>query len=1020
MSRSITRLVLAAVGLCSACDYAAPGGTTSGGQLYPKGASADGRTIETFVTPYVIQAGAVATIECVVAKGGEHLAGAAVEIAIEPDDTGLYVTAGQAAFRPTRSGVYQIRCATADGAVRDETSVPLTVQPGPPVELDTVLDLELAPAGMRVAVACPLLDAYGNAVVGAATGLETNGPLTVEPDPLGDYFVRGSLAGEFDLACEKDGEIDGTPAVLTVIPGPPGGSQTVVDRTTAGPTEVVSVSCSVDDGYGNPLDGPEPEFFVMPPFGESAGSSGLLLTASGFSARSTGEYQVFCHVPGYAAADESPATVVIEPGLPKSWIVELPVQDCYWQDRALPLAVEVMDAWGNPVPDAPIELEATPSYGVFADERGWHITEEGDYDVVISVGGEHADDADLAPQEFSFRVDSTAPEFQIVSPARAEAILGGTTATSSVAVSGNVVDSLSDIVSVTFDGVAQVVPAHTTVVPLSHSLTSRWGMGVVTGEAVDACGNRRVLAQSYLRSPSYYSASTTQAAGARVGGGALGRLNQVIIDDAWRADLDDLASLGEAALRAFDFNAALSPGAVLASDPIECDGTCPEEQGYTFWRHPQATRRISVSGPYIHYIRAVSGGFEFEVEVQNFAFPWRLHVGACAWYTFCQTFDGTFDGWVQADWVRATGTLGLSAVGGKPTVSVHSIDLATQDFSINVQCDDWIQWFCDWAAEQGSNLARQAMEDAVEQAVRDELPPALNDALDGFSFETGFDLPAPLSRRINMASGLETLRFCGPDVGVWGANCTAAGRSADLGAWAQVFPTARGVDIPTTSRGAIRRDGGQPSFSSSAYAFGIGLKDDLLNQALWAVWYSGALDVDETDIAVLAPDIDLEGSSVRIVAKSPPVLMPGTAEYPIEVGIGDLYIDATVDAARLLGEDVESRMMHVTLYVSAIAAGNVDIDPDKNQLVLALSPEPQIWIEVVSLDVPGYEAAMSDLFNQVAEVLVPQLMSDVVGAFPIPTVELPEVPGWYDTEWSLANGELDRSGGYFRLTGSIR
>ena len=39
--------------------------------------------------------------------------------------------------------------------------------------------------------------------------------------------------------------------------------------------------------------------------------------------------------------------------------------------------------------------------------------------------------------------------------------------------------------------------------------------------------------------------------------------------------------------------------------------------------------------------------------------------------------------------------------------------------------------------------------------------------------------------------------------------------------------------------------GALPSFDRGPYSFGIGLRDDLINQVLWAVWYGGGLSLDD-------------------------------------------------------------------------------------------------------------------------------------------------------------------------------
>ena len=106
-------------------------------------------------------------------------------------------------------------------------------------------------------------------------------------------------------------------------------------------------------------------------------------------------------------------------------------------------------------------------------------------------------------------------------------------------------------------------------IPISVGQTSRWGLSIVDGAARDECGNRTILAQSYLRSgdttsTGYLAAATSPNTEARVSKGILAQLNQELIDDNDNL-MDDLASIGEAVLLSMDFDDLVDPGYVFAS-----------------------------------------------------------------------------------------------------------------------------------------------------------------------------------------------------------------------------------------------------------------------------------------------------------------------------------------------------------------------------------------------------------------------------------------------------------------------
>ena len=153
------------------------------------------------------------------------------------------------------------------------------------------------------------------------------------------------------------------------------------------------------------------------------------------------------------------------------------------------------------------------------------------------------------------------------------------------------------------------------------------------------------------------------------------------------------------------------------------------------------------------------------------------------------------------------------------------------------------------------------IEAELSSAVREQVGPLLQDFLAGFEVATAIEIPAPVNMTLNLASALDMLSFKGPSGSGYG----------DLGLFTQVYPSSRGGGIPWNSRGSIRKNGSAPSFSSSAYAFGVGLKDDLINQVLWGMWYGGGLDI--SDLSGLLAGGDFDNVSLSFDALSPPCLL---------------------------------------------------------------------------------------------------------------------------------------------------
>ena len=119
---------------------------------------------------------------------------------------------------------------------------------------------------------------------------------------------------------------------------------------------------------------------------------------------------------------------------------------------------------------------------------------------------------------------------------------------------------------------------------------------------------------------------------------------------------------------------------------------------------------------------------------------------------------------------------------------------------------------------------------------------------------------------------------------------------------------------------------------------------------------------------------------------------------------------------------------------SAVVGGSLDIDPTTNEIMVALDPNPQIYVEVVQIDDEGYQGVMTDLFASLLRIVVPRLLGDVLGSIPIPEFDLGALGLGINTTLSLSNGSLGRpntsnscvsgtellSAGHFCLTGSLQ
>ena len=145
---------------------------------------------------------------------------------------------------PTAVGEYLVFCATADGAVTDSVGDSFTVVPAEPVAVETQLETTSAIAGVPVAVDCQMFDAYGNetTIDVREFKIATDAILENHQGIGSHYVLHGTLAGTYPVQCElNSGVVDVTPEQLTVLPGIPAQSETVITADVVSPTEVVGV-----------------------------------------------------------------------------------------------------------------------------------------------------------------------------------------------------------------------------------------------------------------------------------------------------------------------------------------------------------------------------------------------------------------------------------------------------------------------------------------------------------------------------------------------------------------------------------------------------------------------------------------------------------------------------------------------------------------------------------------------------------------------------------------------------------
>jgi hypothetical protein len=552
-------------------------------------------------------------------------------------------------------------------------------------------------------------------------------------------------------------------------------------------------------------------------------------------------------------------------------------------------------------------------------------------------------------------------------------LMQGTMDASPVSITGQACHSDDFITGLVVNGETMPVSGGQRCESFELNQESRWGMSVISGRVEAESGPTGYLAQSYLRSPTYFAPAAAPDPDAQVEHALFVQLNQEAIDDGDRQDIDDMATLLGLATGGIDLSSLIDP-----TTPIAQTG------GWDIY-----VTGLSHDQPALSLV-AIAGGLHFVYVIGNLNLPLVFDC-TC---TLCECWfaggDGT--GTVHIGAVDTESDIMLSlATGGSPNAVF--VNVVTQISDLDITAD---QWFLDFMLSIVEAFIVDGLvadlEAELSQMMAVEAAPLIEDAIASFKCPESVALPGG-DISLAVESGLSWLEFA-PGYG-------------QLGLQVQVLPPALGH---AAGQGAIQAGGAPPSFAGGP-AVGAGLKDDLLNQFFWAAWQAGTFDLSDMAIG--------PGVVISTFAHLPPVVMPGQSGNQIEIGIGDLQIDATIDPDLIEGAGSLSQPVEAELYVSALATVSLGVDAGTGRLIV-VDPTVETWVQVTSAEgVPDPQAVATPVM-ELAEALLPFLLGELFAALPFPELDLSGIEGVPPgTTLEVSFGSIDRQGRYHRLTGSL-
>ncbi|MDP6946829.1 MAG: hypothetical protein QF464_21950, partial [Myxococcota bacterium] len=388
-------------------------------------------------------------------------------------------------------------------------------------------------------------------------------------------------------------------------------------------------------------------------------------------------------------------------------------------------------------------------------------------------------------------------------------------------------------------------------------------------EAIDGDGHSTVITQSFYFAELYHPMDPNPAL---VPDAIKGWMDDEFIDDGVHdpSQPDDLATILEMVLAGLDLGGIL-PGGMDVGGGYEL-----KVQG------------VSMGSPNIS-LEPVHGGMDMVVDLNGIQVGVKLE-GECKvlGVDLCPDFSGT----VHVSHVQMTGDLVLSAWKGDLEVAFENSSLSIDGLDVDV--DGILGWLFDWLIDFVVGLFADTLEGMLEAQIDSVIADTMNELVAAFNITQTLEIDPILPGMSPISMTVEA--------SIWSLVFAPEGGRVGL---ASRITTAK--QIPQVIHGAISRGTclkGLPSGYQmpGETAFEAALYDDFLNQAVTAMWYTGAMNVslggDEMG-ALLgggggdALPLPVDGMAMEATMLLPPILNGCGQEGLVSVQIGDAFIDMT-------------------------------------------------------------------------------------------------------------------------------
>jgi hypothetical protein len=588
--------------------------------------------------------------------------------------------------------------------------------------------------------------------------------------------------------------------------------------------------------------------------------------------------------------------------------------------------------------------------------------------------------------------EACALTISIASPARAAILV----AQDIVVVSGTVSSPAGLVDHITLNGEDVGV---TNEGLFTTTLVPQFGLNTLVGVVSNSAGQENQVAQAFLHGETFHPIGDLESP--TMLSDAMGLwFSPAAFDDNDLADVDDLSTLAYLVLNGLDLN-TLIPSPLFAQN---------ERPSFLGCDYDVSVTDVAMTVDEVEFL-PTEGGLHAYFEFED------IYA-----YINAESDDGLIGdncadakGPVSADLITVDVTLTVDVVDGEPVVSIAEGDLTVTLYAFDWTIEEGFASLVDFLMPLIVGNIEDAIISAIEGQVQQSILPLVNGVLSDFtSFERIFVIPALQgggnSATLNLKVALGDATFSAEGVHL---SLKVGSSSADE----------LDIDIPGTLANAHCEDVPQIAIdkllkTSTAEAY---LNVDLANQLLFSLWDSGFTHMTVTDdlLGDTTETYGLSNPEITIAPMMPPVIHTCTDLGDAELQLGDIHVFAEFET--------ESGPLTFDLFASATVGADLTVFsvPDAPDALGVEAVTP--GTVVLDLQEVTGNLAFSDevieilLAAIVTDVIAGDLLTGLIGAFPLPTVSVGEyVPGLdADAALTFDPKSLEGKGAHLILSGEL-